>query len=91
MSYPDTLHAIADWSRVAEVVPIAITSYSERDVVVHVRPEDLRRTMAGAMITITHQWGADRGDHLQGPDLGGWHLIALEAVEIPRTVERVTL
>ena len=91
MNFADTLHAIADWSRVAEVTPIAITSYTAIPVVVHVRPEDLRRTMAGATVTITHHWGRDRSDHLQGPDMGGWHLIALETVEAPRTVEQVTL
>jgi hypothetical protein len=76
---PDTLHAIADWVRVTEAHVISITCY-EAPVSVLVDAASFRRAMAGAVVTIEHHWGRGADDHLTSPDLGGWHVCAIERV-----------
>ena len=88
---PDTLHAIADWVRVTEAHVITITCY-DGPVSVLVDAATFRRAMAGATVTIEHQWGRSGDDHLTSPDLGGWHVCAIERVGCSTVlVERVTL
>ena len=90
--HPDILHAIADWVRVTEAHVISITCYVS-PVSVLVDAPTFRRAMAGARVTIEHGWSRTADDHLTSPDLGGWHVCAIERVPAapPVSVEQVTL